>query len=412
MTDSTQQSTGVNQTDDRIRVVFSIGALHGGGSERQIVSLLQRIDRRQFAPHLYLIYRHGPLLKYVPNDVPIAVFEERCRASSIYIPGLMHRRRVVDMTNYLRECRADVSYDRTFLMTLIAADAAQRAGVPSVSTIVTDPKLGFAPVAGRFQSIKRRRLTRLYRKSAQVLAVSEGAARSAEQFYYLEPNSVQAIYNGFDFDRIDNESQVTINDQWWNQKDASRPVVRIVAAGRLNHEKGFHLLIDAVQHVKQKNPQIQFITAILGDGQGGRHTLQKQIQDCSLEDEVRLPGFRNDALAWYRSADVFVLSSLLEGMPNVLLEAMACGTPVISADCPSGPAEILQGGRYGSLCEANNSLALRDTLQTFLDNRDQATDTAHHAKAFVRNQFSLTNTVQQLEQVFLNVCSPTATGKA
>ena len=405
MPESVPEKDPDSEEHDRIRVVFSIGALHGGGSERQIVSLLQHIDRTRFAPHLYLIYRHGPLLKHVPDDIPIAVFEERCQKAPFYVPGLMHRRRVLDMAHYLRECRADISYDRTFLMTLIAADAAQRAGVPSVSTIVTDPTLGFAPVAGRFQNIKRRRLTRLYRSSAQVLAVSKGAARSAEQFYRLPQDSVHTIYNGFDFARIDSESQQSIVDAWWNESKGTRPVIRLVAAGRLNREKGFHLLIEAVGKLKHADPQFALKLAILGDDPTGRKTLQDQIRESSLEDEVHLPGFRTDALAWYRSADVFVLPSLLEGMPNVLLEAMACGTPVVAANCPSGPAEILENGRYGALFPVNDAAALARTLHDFIESRDVAVKTAIQAGNYVRSQFSVNNSVRQLENVLATVCS-------
>ncbi len=134
----------------RLRVVFSIGAMHGGGSERQLVSLLRNLDRERFEPFLYLVYRSGPLLDLIPKDVPITSFEERVTASRLYLPGLMHSRRVRDFARFLQEVRADVSYDRTFLMTLISAAGAQRVGVPNVSTIVTDPETGFAPVAGRF----------------------------------------------------------------------------------------------------------------------------------------------------------------------------------------------------------------------------------------------------------------------
>ena len=114
----------------RIRVVFSIGALHGGGSERQIVSALTHLDRDRFEPFLYLVYRSGPLLSLVPDDVPIAAFEERDIRPPTAIPGRMHRRRVADMRRYLQELQADLSYDRTFLMTLVSADASQQLGIP------------------------------------------------------------------------------------------------------------------------------------------------------------------------------------------------------------------------------------------------------------------------------------------
>ncbi len=350
----------------RIRVVFSIGAMHGGGSERQMVLLLRHLDRDLFEPHLYLVYKSGPLLDQVPDDVPVVSFDTRVTASRIYLPGLMHSRRVRDYARFLQEVKADVSYDRTFLMTLISAAGAQKVGVPNVSTIVTNPETGFAPVAGRFQGFKRRILHRLYNKSSQVLAVSDGAREAAVRFYGIQPDRIATLLNGVDVEWIQQQAGLPIHDSWWTgekSKTAASRIFRVVTAGRLNHQKGFHLLIAAMAQVRQQLTDVEFRVAILGDGPD-REALQKQIEVSNLQDTVRLTGFQTNAIAWYRSADVFVLPSLIEGMPNVLLEAMACGTAVISTDCQSGPAEILSNGQYGTLIPTDSVSALRNSLMT------------------------------------------------
>lgn len=375
--------------------------MHGGGSERQLVSLLQHLNRDQFQPHLYLVYRSGPLLDEVPKDVPIVSFDERVRGSRIYFPGLMHRRRVNDLARYLQEVSADVSYDRTFLMTLIAAEAAQSVGVPNVSTVVTDPAKGFAPVAGRFQSFKKRMLTRLYSSSAKVLANSEGAARSAEAFYQLNSNSVDVHYNGVDIETVRSKAQCTLDDPWWVAPSAKELVFRIISAGRLNTEKGFHLLIDAVAHLKLLHSDIEFRLAILGEG-AGRAALENQIERLFLKDSVRLMGFRSDAPAWYKSADVFVLPSYLEGMPNVLLEAMAVGTPVVSTDCPSGPREILGDNQFGVLVEVGSVESLVSGIQRVRDDSSLKIQTAAAADR-VESAFSIQAATKNLEQIFKHV---------
>ncbi|MEZ6059482.1 MAG: glycosyltransferase [Planctomycetaceae bacterium] len=390
----------------RINVVFSIGALHGGGSERQILLALRHLNRKEFAPILYLIYRHGPLLDQVPDDVPIAVFAERCKAPTLYWPGGMHRQRVSDMAKFLKEVRADVCYDRTFLMTLIAADAAQRAGVPNVSTVVTDPELGFAPVAGRFQLIKKRRLRRLYGNSSKVMAVSNGAARSAERFYGLKPDSVQTLYNGVDVGALQAAADSDVDDPWWTAAGDGRPVFRIVSAGRLNREKGFHLLIDAVRQLQQQKPTIDFRLAILGDGPDGRQHLEQQTAALDLSNTVHLPGFRTDAAAWYASADLYVLSSLLEGMPNVLLEAMAVQTPVLATDCPSGPAEILDNGTCGLLCEPGSATALSQGIHAILQDPKNAAMRSERAALRVKECFSVQSAVSRLQTILAD-CSHT-----
>lgn len=389
----------------RLRVMLAIGGMHGGGSERQLVLLLQHLDRSRFEPHLYLVYRTGPLLAQIPSDVRVHSFDQRVTPSRLYLPGLMHSRRVRDYARCLQENQIDVSYDRTFLMTLITAAGAQKVGVPNVSTVVTNPEIGFAPVAGRFQWFKRRMLHRLYNRSFRVLAVSNGARESAIRFYGIQPDRIVTHYNGVDFHAIDQAAQVPVNDAWWNQShdQTGRQVFRIVSAGRLNHEKGFHVLIQAVRDLCQSMPQIAIRLALLGDGPH-RDSLQFMINQMGLQnqmgqqDVVRLVGFQSNAPAWYRSANVFVLASLMEGMPNVLLEAMACGTPVVSTDCQSGPSEILQGGEYGTLIPVNDSASISRAVESIVLQPESARTMAIAAQNFARTRWSIQSAARHLEQ--------------
>ena len=384
----------------RIRVVFSIGAMHGGGSERQLVLALRHLDREKFEPFLYLVYRSGPLLDLVPADVPITSFEERVSSSRIYLPGLMHSRRVKDFAAFLKEIKADVSYDRTFLMTLISAAGAQRVGIPNVSTIVTDPEIGFAPVAGRFQWFKRRILHRLYNNSSRVLAVSDGARESAKRFYGIRDEKIQTQRNGVDVELILEQSAMPIHNEWWTRpaQQGSSRLVRIVSAGRLNHEKGFHLLISAVDEIRRRCPDLELRVALLGEGPH-REKLEQQVRDLKLSDIVQLPGFRENAAAWYRSADLFVLPSLMEGMPNVLLEAMACGTPVISSNCHSGPAEILDNGRLGELVPVNDADSLLNGLLKCLQHPNDIRARASAARQSVDAEWSIQAATRRLEGI-------------
>lgn len=382
-----------------IRVVFSIGSMQGGGAERQLCSLLHHFDRSRIEPLLYLVYRSGPLLQELPEDVAITSFDERYHGSQR--PGfLMHGRRVRDMCSYLKECNADVCYDRTFLMTLIAADAAQRASVPNVSTVVTDPSLGFAPVAGRHQWAKKRILRRLYNQSAFVLANSTGAARSAERFYGLPGDTVSTLYNGVDFQQVRRQADSTIDDEWWNAESDGRKSFRIATAGRLNQQKGFYLLVDAIAQLRQKFPAVEFKLAVLGEGPS-RDALSRQIDDYGLAANVKLMGFRSDAAAWYKASDLFVLPSFLEGMPNVLLEAMACETPVLSTDCPSGPREILADGKFGDLCPVGSVEGLAAGIAKFVEDEQYGLRFVPEAVNHVQQQFSIQAAAAELEEFLI-----------
>src|SRR5579863_783857 len=122
---------------NRIRVLFAIGSLDGGGSERQIVTILRHLDRTRFAPMLYLIRRSGEFSNDVPSDVPVFAFEDRHSAPRRSLPGTVHRMQVRDLAQTLAEQRVDVIYDRTYHMTLIAAPAARHAGAARISVIVS-----------------------------------------------------------------------------------------------------------------------------------------------------------------------------------------------------------------------------------------------------------------------------------
>ncbi|MCH2210452.1 MAG: glycosyltransferase [Fuerstiella sp.] len=367
------------------------------------MSSLTHLDRDRFEPHLYVVYRSGPLLSLIPGDVPVAAFEERDVRPPTKIPGAMHRRRVQDMKRYLQEIRSDVCYDRTFLMTLVSANAAQSLDIPNISTVVTNPATGFAPVAGRFQWLKRKSLRRLYRNSACVLAVSNGAARSAEQFYGLETHSVKTQYNGVDLDAVRSAATTPVDSTWWNEPPPhTKRLIRIVSAGRLNHEKGFHLLISAVAELQSKWADTHMRLAILGEG-SHRKQLQNQIDQTGLTDNVRLTGFQDNASAWYQSADIFVLPSLVEGMPNVLLETMALGTPVISSRCPHGPEEILENGSHGLLCEPGSVSSLSSSIRDVILDPSATEKRAVSALSQIETVFAQDVAVRRLENILFRV---------
>lgn len=384
----------------RLRVMFAIGAMYGGGSERQIIQLLKHLDRTRFEPHLYLVSRMGPLLSQIPEDVPVHVFSERSGDARIYVPGLNYRRRIADYAACLKQTGCHVSYDRTFLMTLTAAAGAELAGVPAVSTVVTDPERGFAPVAGRFQNLKRRRLSRLYNSMAQVLAVSDGARDAAIRFYGIRHDRIRTHRNGVDVAFIQEQRTQQIENDWWTAacRTAGSRVLRVVSAGRLNHDKGFHLLVEAAAVLTAQVPQLDLRIAILGEGEN-RTGLMNQIRSRNLTEQIQLPGFQENAAAWYGSADLFVLPSLVEGMPNVLLEAMASGTAVIAADCPSGPREILDHGRLGTLVPVNDAAALCVAMQTAEADRERLQRTAESARDTVQADWTVQKAAAELEEI-------------
>ncbi len=141
--------------------------------------------------------------------------------------------------------------------------------------------------------------------------------------------------------------------------DKQGPV--LVAAGTLAPWKGFDDLIDAMRHVRADARLI-----ILGEGPS-RAELEAQVKRLGLGDRVKLPGRTDNVLKHFARADVFVLSSHVEGLPNVLVEAMMCGCTPVSTDCPTGPREVLQGERFGYLVPVRDAVALSAGIERALD---------------------------------------------
>jgi glycosyltransferase involved in cell wall biosynthesis len=151
----------------------------------------------------------------------------------------------------------------------------------------------------------------------------------------------QAIYNIIVDSDLDEKMLEEVDHVWFS--DASLPIV--IAAGRLAPEKGF---ADLIRAIKLVNDRANAKLVILGDGPL-KSELQRLIENLRLADKVQLLGFQYNPYKFFAKAQVFVLSSYVEGMPNVLVEAMACGCAVIATDCPTGPREALRDGQFGEL---------------------------------------------------------------
>ena len=139
----------------------------------------------------------------------------------------------------------------------------------------------------------------------------------------------------------------------------------MLAVGRLTEQKDFSTLIHAFAQVRQGHPARLLI---LGEGEE-RPALEALVRKLGLEQDVNFPGWVENPYPYMVRASLFVLSSRWEGLPTVLIEALCCGTPAVSTDCPSGPREILRGGQYGQLVPVGDADALARAIETALDDK-------------------------------------------
>jgi len=383
----------------RIRVLFAIDDMSGGGSQRQIISILERLDRQQFEPHLYLTTTEGELLAEVPGDVPIHIFGKRRRRRTWWFPGQYFAARARDVARVLDEHQIDVVYDRTYHMTLVTGRATHRRPTPRLSVIVADPLRDFAGNSEWFRGIKQRLLRQAYQTADRVLAVSEGVRKAAASHYDLPPEKTLTVHNLFDIEKIDRLMAEPLPD---GEARGNEEQFEIVAAGRLHPQKGFESLVEAIHDLVHKRGRYQTRLRILGTGPL-QAALENYVAEHALKACVTLVGYRKNPLPYYRQADLFVLSSLYEGMPNALVEAMLGRVPVLATDCPSGPAEILYGGRLGRLVPPANAKQLADAMEDAMLAPDRWKARVAAARSHIEKSFSAEAGIERLQSLLTSV---------
>ncbi len=233
-----------------------------------------------------------------------------------------------------------------------------------------------------------------YRFADRIIANSEFVASDLSKFLPIPRSKLQVIYNPLDLDSIERASRVAVGHPWCA---AGAPPI-VLGVGSLAVLKDFPTLIRAFSIVRSKR---DCRLVILGEGLD-RAKLEMLIDQLGLQRDVYLPGFVSNPFAWMQHAAVFVSSSLTEGCPNALMQALACGTPALSTDCPGGSAEILEDGRWGRLVPVGEPEAMAAAILTTL-----ASTTRPNVRKRA-NDFALNKIAQEYLRILLPDHSPSA----
>ena len=223
----------------------------------------------------------------------------------------------------------------------------------------------------------------LFSHADAVVTVSHGLAEDLRDNFGVDAARLHAIYNPAFRSSFVAAADAPVEHPWLARKD--RPVA--IAAGRLHHVKGFDDLLRAFARLRES---LDARLIILGEGKE-RGALERLVAELGLQDAVQLPGRVASLAPWMARADLFVLSSRREGLPAVLIEALAIGLPVVATRCPSGPDEILEDGRWGTLVPVGDVEALATAMAQAL--RQPAADReGRRARAA---EFSLERALEQ-----------------
>lgn len=331
------------------RVAVLLPTLDGGGAERSMLAVTSELSRRGYDAELVVGQLRGDLADLVPPDLAIVDLDQ---------PHL--RRCLPVLVRYLQRRRPDVLI-ATLEHAIFVADLAVRlsgvdtAVVPRLANTLSEQEPARAGSRGR---LVERGACRVYRRAACTIAVSRGAAEDLHHVAGVPMEQLCVVPNPVVGPELWSGMRASLDHPWF--RPGTAPV--ILGIGRLTPQKNFGLLIEAFARIRERRDAR---LVILGEG-ALRTDLREAAAQAGVARDVDLPGFDPNPFRYLARAAVHVLSSDWEGLPGSLIQALACGVPVVATDCPSGPREILDHGRFGRLVPVGDATALAAAVDATL----------------------------------------------
>jgi glycosyltransferase involved in cell wall biosynthesis len=334
-------------SDPGTDAAFFLQDLSGGGAEKIMASLANEFVERGLRVDFVLVQATGVNLKFLSEKIRIV--DLRARNTYTCLPALVR---------YLRQSQPRVflsSLDLTNLMALIARKISRvnTRLVIRIEIMVSAQKRPFFK-----KKLEKLLLTSIYPWADDIVAISKNIAEDIKEYARISPNKIHLLYNPVITPDLLNKTREDAGHVWL--KNGQPPV--ILGAGRLTEQKDFETLLRAFA-ILRKKMDVRLI--ILGEGER-RSDLEKIVRHFDIEKNVDLHGYVENPYSFMHQSKVFVLSSKWEGLPSVVIQALACGCPVISTDCPGGVREILADGAYGDLVPVGDAAAMAEAIQKVL----------------------------------------------
>jgi glycosyltransferase involved in cell wall biosynthesis len=363
------------------RIALFLPGLRGGGVERVFLHLAGAFVERDYRVDLVLTRLDGEYREAVPRLVnpvelaPVGICQSRLgtlKAADLSVPVLARPvltplkssrilRHLPALARYLEHTRPDILVAAMPYPNLVAVWARKMADVPT-RVIVTEHNT----LSRTIQRLRRKwrwrylpsMIASAYPGADRIVAVSDGVADDLALTASLPREAITTIYNPVVSSTLTQQARAPLDHPWF--APGAPPVV--LGVGRLTRQKDFALLIRAFIRLRARR---EARLLILGEGRE-RHRLENIAANSEFKDDICLPGFVDNPYRYMARAGVFAVSSAHEGLSMVLIEALACGSPVVSTDCPSGPAEVLANGAYGRLVPVDDAPALAEAIETTL----------------------------------------------
>jgi glycosyltransferase involved in cell wall biosynthesis len=377
-------------------IALFMPSLGGGGVERVMLNLARAFLKRGHRVDLLVCRTAGSFRDQISAQLDVVALQAasawwarllilaadpkglKTWLRSLLFPfqGFGEFRCFADLLRYLRRERPSVLLSAMTKPNFMAVWARHLAGVPTRVVISEHNTFSLAqsfPAKKKWERRQRHLPTmveRVYSGADAIIAVSNGVADDLAQCTGILRERITTIYNPIVTPELVRQATAPLDHPWL--QSGTPPVV--LGVGRFHEQKDFPTLLRAFARVRAKQAARLMI---LGEADAKHTTFRAELMTLATQlgiaDDVALPGFVANPFAYLARAAVFVLSSAWEGLPSVLIEALACGCPVVSTDCPSGPAEILENGKYGPLVPVGDEVMLAEAILSVLNtppNRD------------------------------------------
>lgn len=381
MVESAKKLSNMNQRR-KINILHLVNGLAIGGAEKKLLDLVRSTDKEKYNVVVCSVGQGGPLQKeFEKLNLKVIVFRKKFAFDFSLI---------FKVARLIREEHIDIVQTTLLYADLIGAIAAKIAKVPIVISWETVSHGANDCLRVKLRHKLGYRFAMKFVK--KIVAVSNETRDSIIKSRGIQSDKLLTIHYGVDLRKYNGADGATNKKELGISGDA--PVIGIVA--RLEEVKGHKYFVQAIPKLIEKFPNIKCI--LIGDG-SLRKSLETQVEELNLKSCFHFLGFRDDVQAWLNAMDIFVLPSISEGLPNVVLEAMACKKPVI-ATAVGGIPEAVIDGVTGSLIPPRDSDAIAQAISKLLENDKLTEELGSKSRLRVEEEFSLEREVSEFEKLY------------
>jgi glycosyltransferase involved in cell wall biosynthesis len=350
------------------KILFAIYSIHGGGAEKRTQKILENLDLTKVEPHLCVFHLTGK--ETLEKKIPLHDLSTKLRPASFFL--------TLKLIKLIFKLKPQKIFSILWSVNLVALIAGKLTNTPVAINEANTLSASLKKFS--FSYLREKLVTFLYPKALIITTVSKYVKMDLIKNFKLSENKIITIHTGINIKTVEELSK---------KYDVGNKN-HILTCGGLHWRKNHNLLLEALEQLKE------YSVIILGTGH-----LKKplDVKAKNLGINLVLPGFKENPYPYFKNAAVFVLTSFYEGMPNVLLEAMALKIPVISVDCPGGIREIITDGKTGLIVPQNDKQALANAIQTLMTNPELCQKLTQSAYNNLNNNFTLKKMIKEYEVI-------------